>query len=95
MNTIIRNDKGEITHVHYYGRYYLKNADHLLVRDTTVTKEMIQNAIKDPLYVFKRLINDEGDTPETMKLYIMIKNDYPIIIYDNKGDEINVKLVDF
>jgi len=95
MKTIIRNHNGEITHVHYHGRYFLTSADHLLVQQTTITNAMITKAIEDPLYVLKRLLNDDGDSVETMKLYVMIKNGYDITLYNNKAEPIEITLTKF
>ncbi len=95
MKTVIRNDQGEITHVHYHGRYYLKNATHKLVNETSINTKMVNNAIKDPLLVLKRIVNNDGDTAETIKLYVMMKNGFDIVLYDYKGDAIDdIELLD-
>ena len=71
MQTVIRNDKGVITHLHYTRNIYLKVKDEQKVSETEITPDMISKAGYDkPENLFMSgLLN--GENPAILKLNII------------------------
>ncbi len=72
MKTVLRNEQGEITHIHYDKREYLPKDQHQIVTETEVTDEMVQKAGfvgKDTLLT---LLANEVKSVKALKLEILI-----------------------
>lgn len=71
MRTVIRNDKGEISHLHYTSNLFLPKDEHALIEEQNISVNDVRNAFDKPDFVLAHILNGNADIKQ-IKLQVLM-----------------------